>query len=98
MSFSIEFNAASKEDALTLLNGAHAPECVKAFLVSALNAVVKGPVYVKAIGHLFDGENSYRVSNADIQVREIAISVPTPVPTPHPAGVAQLAEQTPCKG
>ena len=79
MSFHFEF-AANREDARQIVGEECAPDCVKDFLLKALEAW--GPdtmVHVKAAGHLFTGEKgNYEVSNANITVSKIELRKPNP--------------------
>lgn len=74
MTFSIEFYANDKEEAKRRIFDAYAPPAIQLFLISAVNAyrnVADGEqLYVRAHGHLFDG-NSYDVSSAQIEVKKI---------------------------
>jgi len=67
MTFSVEFYAASAESAEKALAAeSNLPQCVRDFLAQSLKAVT-GPVYVKAFGHLYNGD--YTTSSAQIEVR-----------------------------
>lgn len=75
MSFSINFDAKTAGDARDLIAKAHAPDCVKEFLVDAVDNLgdqrLTDGVRVKANGHLCDGPASYEVSTAQIEVTPI---------------------------
>lgn len=74
MSFHIDFLALSANAAKEKIAREHAPDCVKVFLLSAVDGARKAssfenPVYhVKAIGHLCDDGMSHAVSTADLSV------------------------------
>lgn len=78
MSFSIEFNAASKADAATLIDQGSVPDTISTFLKIALQGVKEdAPVYVKANGHLcIGGTGDYNVSSATIEVRPLVFQTP----------------------
>ena len=74
MSFSIEFVARDAEDADAIMaQEQYVPQTVKDFVRQALKAA-KGPVLVKAHGHLFN--NDYDVSSATIEVRPLGFRKP----------------------
>jgi hypothetical protein len=69
MSFSFTFAAASKKAALNQLGTLSMPDSVRAFVVQALEAMEdKHAIHVIAVGHLYDGRNSYPTSTATISI------------------------------
>lgn len=76
MSFSLEFQAASADDAAKILGEeTQLPDSIRAFIVQALQALPDGSgVSIKADGHLFN--NDYQVSNATLMVRPVKMRVP----------------------
>lgn len=74
MSFSFDFYISSK-DAPELIEQQHAPECVKSFIRTALTGITADVVYVKAYGHLYNGQD-YNFSNATIEVKPIYLTYP----------------------
>ena len=77
MSFSFEFFAEIPEDAKALTLEQVAPDCVKMFVLQAIDALPKRPVpiHVKAFGHLSAG-GDYPVSTATITVEGVAFQRP----------------------
>ena len=76
MSFNFEFYA-DQNDAVDIIGEQTAPESVKAFLVQGVSAFPPDTlVYVKANGHLFNGD--YQRSNAELLVQEVPIRTPKP--------------------
>jgi hypothetical protein len=78
MSFSLNFAAASAERARELVSEAHLPDCVKEFILVAIegarfNARDSAVYFVKADGHLCDDGQSYAVSTAHIDVHTIPL-------------------------
>lgn len=79
MSFSFEFTA-YQPDAAALVAKETAPDCVKAFIAQALTAFKDTDlVFIKAMGHLYDGPQSYQRSSADIIVQHVLLRVPAVV-------------------
>lgn len=75
MSFSFNFTAQNRADAVQLLLEAHAPPEVKEFVKTALLAVDdEQAVRVIGSGHLFSGD--YKVSNCSISVDPITYQRP----------------------
>lgn len=71
MSFNFAWNARTPSIARGHLSVEHCPQFVKDFIEQGLLAIPDDqPVYVKAVGHLFDGEG-YGRSTADIEVVQI---------------------------
>ena len=74
MSFSFEF-VASVPDAKKIIEQEHAPHEVKLFILQALRGCkTEGWVFVKANGHLYDGD--YQTSNATISVTPMDVRKP----------------------
>ncbi len=74
MSFNFEFIAATPEAATKIVEQETAPDSVKAFLMQAITAIKVGPVKVKAMGHLFNGD--YATSTANIEVYGVVLREP----------------------
>lgn len=72
MTFSFELYV-KIEDAPGVVEKQHAPECVKAFIRTALTGLVADVVYIKAYGHLYDGK-SFNYSNAEIKVNPVILT------------------------
>ena len=74
MSFTLEFTATNPRVATKIVRqDENLPLCVSAFICQALKGCnTEQPVYVKAYGHLYSG-NDYNVSSADLQVREVSL-------------------------
>jgi Protein of unknown function (DUF1353) len=75
MSFSFEFYAASADDAAKIMAEETVPESVRQFVLAGVKAA-KGPVFVKAMGHLYNGD--YQVSTAQLEVRPFTVRAPKP--------------------
>ena len=74
MSFSFEFTA-TPVDAKKILEQEHAPHEVKLFIRQAMRGCKSdGLVYVKANGHLYDGD--YQTSSANITVYPVELRKP----------------------
>lgn len=72
MSFSFEYHAHSRHDAIEALNLQHAPESVKDFVHANLrNMRHDGIMKVSENGHLCDGPGSYEVGTCTINVMPI---------------------------
>ena len=74
MSFSVEFNANSVEDAREIVAQEYLPDSVRTFIIQALSAFSNTAVYVKAYGHLCN--NDFQNSGADIKVQPITFKYP----------------------
>lgn len=73
MSFSVEFTG-KVVDARKIVEKEHLPSEIKLFLAQALRAFEpESLVYVKAHGHLFNGD--YQRSNADMVVQQVVLRV-----------------------
>ena len=77
MSFHFEFYS-KQSDAVAIISEQIAPEMVKAFLVQGVSAFKpEALVFVKANGHLFNGD--YQRSSADMVVQEVSVRTPKPL-------------------
>ena len=76
MSFNKQFSAATKADAVAILDqDSSVPAVVRQIIDMGLEAVADDqPVAVKAVGHIFN--NDYRVTTADISVTPITYQKP----------------------
>jgi hypothetical protein len=79
MSFHVEFVAASAEDAVAIVQAEkQLPDCVKDFIVKALDGCKGSPVSIHATGHLYTGAGSYDISNANLVVKKVALRMAEP--------------------
>lgn len=76
MTFRVEFYAASRDDAWKILDREYLPQPVRDFINIALTGCPAAtPVYVKAFGNLFSGDD-HNWSDADIKVHPVIFKEP----------------------
>ena len=76
MTFRVEFYAADRMVAHKILERQYLPESIRHFINIALTGCPAAtPVYVKAFGHLFSGDD-HNWSDADIKVHPIIFKEP----------------------
>lgn len=75
MSFSFDFIARNKQDALELLEKQHAPYAVKQIVESAIRGVRGADaIKVSAVGHLCQSDTYYQLSSAHISIEPIVFA------------------------
>ena len=77
MSFNLEVNTGSVADARQIIAEECLPDSVELFIVQALHGLTPSAgVYIKAVGHLWDGLGSCAVSTATLEVRALTLRKP----------------------